>query len=126
PGRHPEAGYRRRYEVPGQPFELPLDGRRNVREAVRPNAAQGMEVVRHIDQNFGAMGDPEPQSAVGQVENSRTALAGPVDAVLALQASGRDDATRIGHVGTIGVYLTGDVGTALCGESPTDPCRDNQ
>src|SRR5207237_6123116 len=24
PGRHPEAGYRRRYEVPGQPFELPL------------------------------------------------------------------------------------------------------
>src|SRR5437870_11180148 len=126
PGRSPDAGDGKCHEVARQPFELPLDGWRDVRESAWRPGMQGIKVVWDIDQNFGAMSHPQPQSGVGQVENSRTALVRPVDTILCLQTSGRDDGTRIGHVGTIGVYLTGDVGAALGGESLTDPSHDNQ
>ena len=91
PGGEAQACCRGENNPAGKRSKLHLDSGSDVRKPGRVSTVNRTEIVGQIDEEFSAMGYPQPNSRIRAVDASRGAARGQIDPILCLQAAGRDD-----------------------------------
>ena len=104
-GRESRARGYRQIDFSWNRTDLPLDRRRDVREAGEAGRSRVEVIIRQIDQNFQAGRHAQSPSRVAAVECPTAVKSGEVQTILVLETSPGDDDTGIGHVGPIGIDL---------------------
>ena len=116
PGGEAHACCRGENNPTGKRSKLHLDSGSDVRKPGRVSTVNRTEIVGQIDEEFSAMGYPQPNSRIRAVDASRGAGRGQIDPILCLQAAGRDDKARVGYIRPISLDLALGTRAIFCGQ----------